>query len=44
MKFKGVVWRSGNSYVVTVPAQFVNNNLLHQGSVYEFEAHNLGDK
>jgi len=37
MKFKGEIWRTGNSFVVTVPAQFVNNGALDQGKTYEFE-------
>ena len=35
MKFKGEIWRTGNSFVVTVPAQFVNNGALEKGKYYE---------
>lgn len=38
MKFKGEIWKTGNSFVVTVPAQFVNNGALEQGKTYEFDA------
>jgi len=38
MKFKGEIWKTGNSYVVTVPAQFISNGLLDVNKVYEFDA------
>jgi len=42
MKFEGVVWKTGTSCVVTVPASYINNRLLECGKKYEFEAKETG--
>ena len=37
MQFKAQIRKTGNSYVVTVPSQYVNNGLLKEGQEYEFD-------
>lgn len=37
MKFKGEIWKTGNSYVLTVPAQYVKDGVLSVGVLYEVD-------
>lgn len=35
VKFKGEVWKTGNGYVITVPAAFIRHSLINKKKVYE---------
>ena len=37
LKFKGKIWEVGNSFVITVPRDFLNNEILTKGKVYWFQ-------
>ena len=36
MMFRGKIWKSGNSYVVTVPKSYVENGLVDLNDEYEY--------
>jgi len=38
IKFTGKIIKTGNSHVVTVPAQYISNGLLVKGKDYSFTA------
>lgn len=35
--FSGMIRKVGDSYVVTIPASYVNNKLVDEGQRYDFE-------
>ncbi len=37
MRFKGTIWETGNSYVITVPKAYVENGQLQLGKEYGVE-------
>ncbi len=37
MEFKGKIWKTGNSFVITIPKDFVDNNLLQIEKEYSIE-------
>jgi len=37
VSFKGKIWRTGNSWVVTVPKTFVEGNIMSPEQDYKFE-------
>lgn len=37
LKFKGQIWKVGNSHVITVPSDYINNDQLKVGVLYEVE-------
>jgi antitoxin component of MazEF toxin-antitoxin module len=43
MKFKGKVWKTGNSFVITVPQQYVEDGIFKQGETYDVEVTEMVD-
>lgn len=43
MKFKTEIWKTGNSFVVTIPANYVSNGDIEQGKTYEFDFKEVKD-
>lgn len=39
--FKGKIWRSGNSYVVTIPAAIIEAGLVKEGEIRRFKIKEL---
>lgn len=37
MRFKGAVKKWGNSWVVTIPSDYIHNELMKEGDEYWFE-------
>jgi len=44
IKFKGVIRKWSNSFIVTVPMSFISNDLLKEGETYEFVARKIVSK
>lgn len=48
VKYKAKVWKTGSSYVLTVPKAFIDSNILNDGEEYEISLENTdsleGDK
>ena len=43
IKFKAKVWKWTNSFIVTVPMSYIDNNLLAEGKTYEFSVKEVID-
>jgi len=43
LKFIGKIRKTGNSYVATIPMQYVSNNLLDENKEYQFEIKEVED-
>ncbi len=36
LKFKAIPWKTGNSYVVVIPLDYIKNDLIQTTTEYEF--------
>jgi len=44
IKFKGKIRHWSNSFIVTVPMSYIDNDLLKEGKTYEFNVKEIYDK
>lgn len=42
MKFKATIWKTGGSYVVTIPRDFIDSQVVEHGKEYEVEVREVG--